>query len=60
MRGELSEETGAEQGGPACIFVHHRPRGVIGMEYGPAQIGFETHGLISATQGVPDRSARSS
>ncbi|MCA9610595.1 MAG: GMC family oxidoreductase [Myxococcales bacterium] len=57
MRGELSEETGAEQGGPACIFVHHHdnPEGVIGMEYGPAQIGFETHGLISATQGVPDR-----
>ncbi|MCB9596095.1 MAG: GMC family oxidoreductase [Sandaracinaceae bacterium] len=56
MRGGLTEETGAEQGGPACIFIHHHdnPEGVIGMEYGPAPIGFEHHCLVSATQGVPD------
>lgn len=57
MRGELTEETGAFQGGPACIFIHHHdnPEGIIGMEYGPAPIGFENHSLVSATQGVPDR-----
>src|SRR5690606_6251447 len=28
--------------------------GVIGMEYGPAPIGFEHNCLVSATQGVPE------
>jgi len=56
-RGELTVETGAEQGGPACIFIHDHdnPHGAIGMEYGPAPIGFEHHCLVSATQGVPER-----
>ncbi|MBN4049507.1 GMC family oxidoreductase [bacterium AH-315-N03] len=55
-RGNLTEETGAFQGGPACIFVHHHdnPEGPIGMEYGPAPLGFEHNCLISATQGIPD------
>jgi len=55
-RGNLSEDTGAEQGGPACVFVHDHdnPEGPIGMEYGPAPIGFEHNCLISATQGVPE------
>lgn len=54
-RGNLAEETGAEQGGPACIFIKDPdgPDGPIGMEFGPAPIGFEHHCLISATQGVP-------
>ncbi|MBX3272210.1 MAG: GMC family oxidoreductase [Sandaracinaceae bacterium] len=57
LRGNLSEDTGAEQGGPACIFIHHHdnPEGVIGMEYGPAPIGFEHNCLVHATQGVPER-----
>lgn len=56
-RGGLAEETGAEQGGPACIFVHHHdnPEGPIGMEFGPAPLGTELNTLISATQGVPER-----
>lgn len=60
IRGELSEPTGEYQGGPACIFVHHHdnPHGPIGMEYGPAPIGFEHNCLISATQGVPETLGR--
>ena len=56
-RGNLPDNTGAEQGGPACVFIHDHdnPEGPIGMEYGPAPIGSEHHCLISATQGVPDR-----
>ncbi|HJL18988.1 MAG TPA: GMC oxidoreductase [Sandaracinaceae bacterium LLY-WYZ-13_1] len=59
-RGGLAEETGAEQGGPACIFVHHHdnPEGPIGMEFGPAPLGSEMHTLVSATQGVPERLGR--
>lgn len=59
-RGGLAEDTGAEQGGPACIFVHHHDNleGPIGMEFGPAPLGTELHTLISATQGVPDRLGR--
>src|SRR5690606_6493024 len=57
VRTELEEETGAEQGGPACLFAHHHdnPDGPIGMEFGPAPIGFESHALVCATQGVPEQ-----
>ncbi|MGE0787425.1 MAG: GMC oxidoreductase [Sandaracinaceae bacterium] len=56
VRGNLSEETGAEQGGPACILIQEPdgPDGPLGMEFGPAPIGYEHHCLVSATQGVPD------
>ncbi len=56
-RGNLSEDTLAEQGGPACILIQDPdgPDGPIGMEFGPAPIGFEHNCLVSATQGVPDR-----
>jgi cholesterol oxidase len=55
VRGELPDDTGAYQGGPACIFIHDHdnPEGPIGMEYGPAPLQFESHALICATQGVP-------
>lgn len=55
-RGGLTEMTGAEQGGPACVFIkdHMNPEGPIGMEFGPAPIGFEHGCLICATQGVPE------
>lgn len=60
VRGELDEPTGANHGGPACVFVHHHdnPEGPIGMEFGPAPIGFEHNCLVSATQGVPERLGR--
>ncbi|MFK7989405.1 MAG: GMC oxidoreductase [Sandaracinaceae bacterium] len=56
-RTNLSEDTGAEQGGPACIFLHHHdnPDSPIGMEFGPAPIGFESNSLVCATQGIPDQ-----
>ena len=60
IRGNLTDDTGASQGGPACVFIHHHdnPEGGIGMEFGPAPIGFEHHCLVSATQGIPDRLGR--
>jgi cholesterol oxidase len=60
VRSGLEESTGANQGGPACVFIHDHdnPYGPIGMEFGPAQLGFEHNCLISATQGVPDRLGR--
>jgi cholesterol oxidase len=60
LRGNLDVPTGPYQGGPACIFIHHHdnPNGPIGMEYGPAPLGFEHNCLISATQGVPDTLGR--
>jgi len=53
----ITEDTGAEQGGPACILISDPdgPDGPIGMEFGPAPIGFECNCLVSATQGVPDQ-----
>lgn len=60
VRSGLEEMTLGHQGGPACVFVHDHdnPHGPIGMEFGPAPIGFEHRCLISATQGVPDRLGR--
>jgi len=60
VRTGLSEMTGAEQGGPACVFIDHHdnPEGPIGMEFGPAPIGFEHNCLVSATQGVPEQLGR--
>jgi cholesterol oxidase len=54
------EDVGVYHGGPACIFVHDHdnPHGAIGMEFGPAPLGFEHNCLISATQGIPDQLGR--
>ncbi len=58
-RGDVPEDTGLLQGGPACIFIHNHenPYGAIGMEFGPAPINLPGY-LICATQGVPDRLGR--
>lgn len=58
-RGNVPDDVGMAQGGPACIFIHDHdnPYGPIGMEFGPAPIplpGF----LISAIQAIPERLGR--
>ncbi len=62
VRGSLTENVGAWQGGPACIFVHDldNPIGPVTIEQAPAPFGFESHSLIHPSSGVCDQLATSS
>lgn len=62
IRGGFTEETGAWQGGPACIFVHdlENPIGPVTIEHAPAAFGSECHCMIQPSSGVCDTLATSS
>lgn len=54
QRGELTEETGALQGGPPCAVIHDldNPIAPVTLEYGAAPFGFESHTLICPTSSM--------
>ncbi len=56
VRGQLTENTGALQGGPPFVVVRDlaNPVAPVTMEYGAAAWGFESHKLICPCSSIPD------
>lgn len=56
VRGNLTESTGAFQGGPPFVVIRDLDNAVapVTVEYGAAAWGFESHSLICPASSIPD------
>lgn len=56
VRGQLTENTGALQGGPPFVVIRDLDNAIapVTMEYGAAAWGFESHKLICPSSSIPD------